>query len=75
MVPVVEAICEVDALVAILFVIRRQRGQDSQFNPRCVAVFLYRADDLDRAHGLLLLVIRFDHLPKGPLTEKSDDGI
>lgn len=74
-VAVIEAIPQVDAFVAVLLIIRRQRGQHSQLDPRCIAVFLNRPDDLHRAPGLAVLIIRLDHLSKGSLSKELDDGV
>lgn len=75
MIPVVEAVSEVDALVAILFVVRRQRRQDSEFDPGGVAVLLDRTDNLYRTHGLSLLVICLGDFAECPLAQQSHDGI
>lgn len=74
-VAVIEAIPQVDTLVAVLLIIRGERGQHSQFDPGCIPVFLNRADDLHGAPRFAVLIICLDHLSKGALSEEFDDGV
>lgn len=75
MVAEIEAILEVNTLVAVGLVVGCQSRQYAQFNSRSVAVLLNRANDLDGTAGLPLLVVRLDHLPKSTLTQEFDDGV
>lgn len=74
-VSVIEAIPQVDAFIAILLIIRRERGQHSQFDPRCIPVFLNRPDDLHCAPRFAVLIICLDYLSKCSLSEEFDDGV
>jgi hypothetical protein len=68
-IPKVEAVAEVDALVAVLLVIRGQRRQHPQLDPRRVAILLNGADDLDGAAGLSVLVVRLHHFSECALAK------
>lgn len=65
----VEAVSKVDAPVDVVLVIRGQGRQHPQFDAAGIAIFWYRADDLDGALCAFPLVVGLDHLAKGALAE------
>jgi len=75
MVLVVEAVPQMNALVPILLVIAGEGGQNSQFDPRCIPVFLHRSNHLDRAFRTLRTVIGFHHLAERALSQQLGDAI
>lgn len=74
-VPKVETVPEVDALVSVIPVVGGQGGQDPQLDPRGVAVFLDGPNDLDGTSCVLLSVVGLDHLSKCTLTQETADLI
>lgn len=64
-----------DALISVVFVVQSKRGENTQFNARCVAIFLDRPDDFDSTFRLLSLVVGFDNFAKSSLAKESDDII
>lgn len=69
MIPIIEAIAQMDAFIPVLLVIRVESRQHTQLNPGGIAVLLDGADDFDGTAVLSLFVIRFNHLAKGALAE------
>lgn len=65
---IVEAVRQVYASVSVFGIVGFESSQDSQFNPRCVAIFLHRSDDFDRHSFVTLTITRLDYLTKGSLT-------
>jgi hypothetical protein len=74
-IPEVEAVAEMNALVAVASIVGGQCGEDSQFNATSIAVLLHRPNDFDSTFGLLSPVPCFDHLSERPLAQKLDDFI
>lgn len=75
MIAEVEAIPQVNTLVAIGFIVGRQSRQHTQFDPRGVAVLLNRANDFDGTARFPLFIIRLNDFAKGTLTQEFDDGV
>ena len=71
----IEAVAQMNALVAVVLIVHGEGGQDSKFNPRSVTILLHGADDLDCTLGALSPIVSFDNLAKSTLTEKLDDLI
>jgi hypothetical protein len=69
--PVVEAIPEMDAAVAVLLIVRLQRAQDPELNLTGIAVLLDRSDDLD-SHAFVAssAVDSLDDLSERALSQK-----
>ena len=75
MVPEIKAVPQVDAFVAVGFVVRGQSREHAQFNPGGVTVLLDGADDFDGTARFPLFVIRFDDLTEGTLTQEFDNRV
>lgn len=65
----VEAVPQVDTTVAVLLVVGLERGEDSQFDPRRIAVFLHRPNDLDSNKLIASTVLSLDDLAEGALAK------
>ena len=74
-IPKVETIPEMDALVAVLRIVQGEGPQDAQLDARSVSVFLDGSNDLDGTFGPLALVVGLDDLPKRTLTKQTTDLI
>ena len=74
-IPKVETIPEMDALVAVLGIVQGEGLQDAQLDARRVSVFLDRSNDLDGTFGPLALVVGLDDLAKRTLTKQTTDLI
>jgi hypothetical protein len=74
-VPEVEGIPQVNALVSVGFVVQGQGGENAQLNAGGIAVLLNGSNDLDGTFCPLFLVVGLHHFAKGPLTEELDDII
>lgn len=72
MVPEVEAIPQMDALVTVGFVVRGQRRQDAKFDAGGVAVFLDRPYDLHGTFGSFLFIVGLDDLAKRSLAKQLE---
>ena len=72
-VPEVEAVAKVYALVAVVFVVHGKSREYSQLDSRSIAVLLHRTNNLDRASCLSSLVVGFDNFSKGSLAKQFDD--
>lgn len=72
-VPEVETVAKMYAFVAVVLVVHGKSRKYSKLNSRGVAIFLHRTYDLDSTSCLPSLVICFDNLSKGSLTEHFDD--
>ena len=68
---VVEAIAQVDALIAVLCIVCLECSKNSQLYPRGISVFLHRADDLDCDKLILAsLVACLNNLSKRALAKE-----
>lgn len=70
MVPKVEAISEMYALIPVVLVVRGQCCQHSQFYSRGITVFRNRSYNLHGAFHASFPVHSFDHLTESALTQK-----
>lgn len=66
-IPKVEAVPQVDALVSVLPVIRGQGREHPQLYARGVTILLHGANDLDGTSGPFSPVVRLDYLSKSTL--------
>lgn len=71
----VERIAQVYALVSICLIIESQRRKHSQLDTRCIAIFLYRPNNLHGTSGLFPFVICFDDLSKSSLAQQLYDVV
>lgn len=71
----VEAIAEMYAPVAVLWVVGFEGSQNPELYARCVPILLYRANDFDGHQLLLLPVHGLDDLTKRALTKLFDNGV
>lgn len=74
-IPVVETLPQVDAVVAVVPVVGRQSRQDAELDAAGVAVLLDRSDDLDGDSLVGAQLSRLDDLSEGALAEQLDDGV
>lgn len=75
MIPKVKAVSEVNTPIAVVPVVRCQGRQDTELYPRCIAVLLNGADDLDGTLGLLFTIPGFHNFAKCALTKQFDNFI
>jgi hypothetical protein len=66
-IPEVEAVAQMDALVAIISIVGSQCREDPEFDPTGITILLHRTNDFDGAPRPLSPVPCFDHLSKRPL--------
>lgn len=72
-VPEVESVPEMYALVAIVLVVGCKGRENPQLNARCIPVFLNRSDDLDSHLCLAPAIVCLDDFAERALTEQLDD--
>lgn len=66
---IVKTVAQVNAFIPVGLVVRGQGGQDSQFDPRRIAVFLDGADDFDCTAIPALFIVGFHHFSERPLSQ------
>lgn len=73
MAAVVEAVPKVDASVSVLIIVGLEGGENPQFDPGGISVFLHRSDDLDGNELIVPSVTGLDDLAKGALPKEPYD--
>lgn len=72
---VVKAVPKVDASISVLIIIGLEGGENPQFDPGGISVFLHRSDDLDRNEFVVPSVTGLDDLSKSALSKEPNDLI
>ena len=75
MIPEVEAISQVDTTITIGAVVAGEGGKNTEFDLRCIAVFLNRADDFNSATCASAFVVGFDYFAKRTLAKQTDNVV
>ena len=70
-----EAVAEMHALVAVVWVVELECLEHANLYLRCLSVLLHRSDNLDGHKLICALIPGFHHLAKGALAENSYDAV
>ena len=66
----VETISEVDAPIAVLLIVCLEGSKHAEFDAGCIAILLYRTNNLDGNMSASTTVLGHDDLAKSSLSEK-----
>lgn len=72
---VVKAVPKVDASISVLIIVGLEGGENPQFDPGGISVFLHRSDDLDGNEFVVPSVTGLDDLAKSALSKEPNDLI
>jgi hypothetical protein len=69
MTPIIKAIPQMNAAIPVLFVISLEGGENSQFYPRCITIFLHGSNNFDSDLLVASAVISLDNFSESALTK------